>query len=33
VLGARLLRRFIQHPLDFILPRIIKEEEEGKKQC
>src|SRR5579859_2841194 len=31
VLGARLLRRFVQRPLDFILPR--KLEEEDKKQC
>ena len=31
VLGARLLRRFLQRPLDFILPR--KLEEEDKKQC
>ena len=28
VLGARLLRRFVQHPLDFILPRKLEEEEE-----
>ncbi len=32
VLGARLLRRFVQHPLDFILPRELDEVEkdEGK---
>ncbi len=31
VLGARLLRRFVRHPLDFILPRKLDEEsQEGK---
>jgi len=31
VLGARLLRRFVQHPLDFILPKKLEEQQdEGK---
>jgi len=29
VLGARLLRRFVQHPLDFVLPRKMEEGEKG----
>ena len=28
VLGARLLRRFVEHPLDFVLPRKLGEQEE-----
>ena len=29
VLGARLLRRFLQHPLDFVLPRNMTGDAEG----
>ena len=32
VLGARLLRRFIQRPLDFILPRTLEEDERGQSK-
>ena len=32
VLGARLLRRFVRHPLDFVLPRKLDEGEESKSR-
>ncbi len=32
VLGARLLRRFVQHPLDFILPRKLEEKERDDRK-
>ncbi|HEX9451562.1 MAG TPA: hypothetical protein VF934_09135 [Burkholderiales bacterium] len=32
VLGARLLRRFVQHPLDFVLARKLEEEERGERK-
>jgi site-specific recombinase len=32
VLGARLLRRLIQHPLDFVLPRRLEDVEEREKR-
>ena len=30
VLGARLLRRFVQHPLDFVLPRNLESDADEK---
>jgi site-specific recombinase len=32
VLGARLLRRFVRHPLDFVLPRKFEEKERGERK-